>query len=186
MSVSRYLATVLDGFVRSWWGLVTGIASLLGWLAIPTAGIELGRVGASVLLVAATVLVLLTVSVLLKAYGWFVGSHAQPRVLEFVPRAPSDSAENPVCTFVIEEHGWRLMPGHLFGLYRSVQSAEVCVSVVKVDRGRHNDGAIQCIPLWIAPVHLKQLSEDPPLARQLIIRREIPENRITDLARGLA
>lgn len=187
MSVGRYLANVFDGFVRSWWGLITGVASLLGWLAVPDKGIALGRAESSVLLLLAVVLVLLTASVLVKAYGWFAGTSEQPRVLEFVPRPSSDSAaEMPICTFIIEERGWKLVPGHVFGLYRSVQSAEVCISVVRVDRGRHNDGAIQCIPLWIAPVHLKQLSEDPPLARQLIVRREIPENRLADLAQGLS
>jgi len=186
MSVGRYLTAVFGGFVRSGWGLITGLATLLAWLALPDKDVTLGRTSSGVLLLVAIVLVLLTIHVLVKAYGWFVGTSQQPRVVEFAPRPSSESAESPVCTFVIEERGWKLVPGHAFGLYRTVQSTEVCISVVRVDRGRHNDTAIQCIPVWISPVHLKQLTEDPALARQLIVRREIPENRIASLAQGLS
>jgi hypothetical protein len=185
MSVGRYLTIIFEGFVRSWWVLITGLASVLGWLALPDKDVTLGHTTSGVLLVLATVRLFLTVNVLFKAYGWFVGTSHQPRVLEFVPRPSSESTETPLCTFVIEERGWKLLPGHAFGLYRTVQSNEVCISVVRVDRGRHNDTAIQCIPVWISPVHLKQLTDDPTLARQLIVRREIPENRVAGLTQGL-
>lgn len=180
MSVPRYLVAILDAFIKWWWAAITGVASILGWMMVPADGVALGRLAVSILVFFGLLLVFLVASVLVKAYPWYAGAVEHPHVIEFVPRAGAAGADEPVCTFVIQEAGWKMTPGHVFGLY-SARNEEACVAVVRVDRGRHNDSALQCVPIWIAPAHLRELRVDGQAAKHLIVRREIPENRLNDL-----
>ena len=71
-----------------------------------------------------------------------------------------------------------MAPGHLFSLYRDVRDEEVCIAIIRIDKARHMDGSVQCVPTWISAGHLADLNNDFRLAEQLSVRREIPENMV--------
>src|SRR5258705_9014964 len=102
MPVARYLVAILDAFIKWWWAAITGVASVLGWMMVPSDGVTLGRLAVSILVFFGLLLVFLVASVLVKAYPWYAGAVEQPRVIEFVPRGHAAGADEPVCTFVIQ------------------------------------------------------------------------------------
>jgi hypothetical protein len=174
MTMARYFVELLNVFMKWWWAIITGVASILSWLAIPE-GLTLSRTQVSVSIFVSSVLILLTISVFVKGYSWYLGSTQHPRVIKFIPARGGSSAASSSGTFVIRELGWKMLPGDLYSLYRNVREEEVCIALIKVDRMRHGDGSVQCIPLWISAGHLTELNGDGSLAVELSVRREIPE-----------
>jgi|ERR1041384_6519008 hypothetical protein len=190
-SVFRYVVRLLDVFIKWWWAVLTGVASIASWWAFPT-GFSIGRVAGIFIIFSVLTLLFLTWSVLLQGFQWYVATETHPQIVAFIPRSadPAVSAgAMPTapsgCSFLVREQGWRLTFGHIFGLYRSVEhNEEVCIGILRVDRGRFGDDCVQCTSVWIAPVHLKALQDDSELAKKLMIRREIPENTVAKIAQG--
>ena len=178
----QYLRELLGLFARWWWASITGVASILSWLAVPADGGNIGRTTVALLVFGGLCLLFIAFSAAVHGYGLFVGN-LQPRVTRFVPASDEKDA---ACTFILDPGpSATLAPGYLISLYRNVLGEEVCVALLRFDRLRQEDGQAQRVPVWIGAGHLKELSSNSLDATLLRVRRDVPE-RIIDRLRAQA
>ncbi len=170
MRVWSYVRDLLDLFARWWWAAITGVASILSWLAIPSEGISVSPTTIALFVFGAMALVFLTASAMIRGYRWYVNG-VQPRLARFIPASETD--ETVPCTFVVDFRPGSARPGYLLCLYRNVVGEDVCIAVLQLDRVLH-DGRGQCVPLWISPGHLNELSQSRVDIGALRVRYEVP------------
>lgn len=171
MRVWSYVRDLLDLFAKWWWAAITGVASILSWLAIPSEGISVSPTTIALFVFGAMTLVFLTASVMIRGYRWYVNG-VQPRLARFIPASETD--DTAPCTFVVDFSPASLRPGYLLSLYRDVVGEDVCIALLELDRVLDADGHGQCVPLWIAPGHLNELSQARVDIGSLRVRYEVP------------
>src|SRR5688500_854755 len=68
----EYASLLLGPFWRWWWAAITGVASLLSFLAVPQGGVTLSKLELSLWVLAGGVVVFLLLSVLTRSWGLFM------------------------------------------------------------------------------------------------------------------
>jgi hypothetical protein len=154
MSVWSYLRDITGVFFNWWWAAITGIAGLLPLFGFPGSSITISNVQASLVIFLMFTLLFLAISVLVQGYKWYSNAHNSPIVESCV--AASSSAEQEVFSIrsIIP-----LEPGQISTILRTTNRGTGCLGIVKVERVV-GPLVYQCIPVWVAPVHKNDLSQN--------------------------
>ena len=121
----RYLKELFDLFAKSWWAVITGVASILSWVATPDSGIVIGRVGVAVGILVIAAVSFMMVSIVTKSFSWFV-ERPRPAVVRF-----STNRGSPAVTFVLSSVGEPIHPGYLLTIFRHQIDDDIPIAVVK-------------------------------------------------------
>ena len=74
----RFVTELFSVFFRWWWAAITGVFTLLGAIAVPTAGITLGRYEVAGALFLFSFTLFLTLSVVAVAWRWYARIESRP------------------------------------------------------------------------------------------------------------
>ena len=145
--MKAYLEFMFISPVTTWWGAATFGLEVIAFLFLGQT-ITINRIGILVLLF--LVSFSLFVSFLVMYRGWSVFSRANEniRITEIV-RVDNDQF------FLLECHQAYNI-GYMFEVYRRQESVEIPIGFVEITHERA-DGTIQAKPIWILPVHLRDI-----------------------------
>jgi hypothetical protein len=178
MTFLRFLRRLTAAFFRWWWAALTGVATVLSWLGLPSAGITVPRPLIVLGIFIALALTFLVVTVTAQSYEWFLSDAMNPKVLRVV----QGSGGKPV--FVLRSEGRPLLAGHILAVHRDVGGAEICMAVLRCDKSRHDGEGDQCEAIWISPGHRNDLARGKVAVSGLHIRRDIPAEAIDQIVKA--
>ena len=146
----RFVTELFSVFFRWWWAAITGVFTLLGAIAVPTAGITLGRYEVAGALFLFSFTLFLTLSVVAVAWRWYARIESRPVVRDLIPEQPNRAP----MTIVVEPGTEPLPAGSQLALYRITElGAEACVAVLEVTTERKDGLGLQAEARWISSMH---------------------------------
>lgn len=149
MSEKDFVKLLFGSFFRWWWTLITGFASLLSLLIVPT--IILSREAVAILVFVGFTLLFLCVTTVYQGWLLYLDRLAAPAVVGF-QRSNSYGGE---FIFLIEGAA-PIAKGKVAELKRFVSGIEVSFALVEFVE-RNSKGQFQARPIWISPIHLRDL-----------------------------
>lgn len=183
MVILAYVKDIFEVFFKWWWAVITAIATFLPLFTLPNSlSISRGLLVLAVFVIC--LLVFVTISVAAQGYAWFVGSHNAPRVGSCLPAiAAGEEASQPEVITVSSVHDLQI--GQVLTVFRETNRGIGCFGIIKVDRriSSHSD-EYQCSPLWIAPIHKRDLSRDQVQVSQLSTSLFINHNDLVHYVAG--
>jgi hypothetical protein len=145
--IKTYLEFMFISPVTTWWGAITFFLEVIAFLFLGQ-NITLNRVGVLVLLFAVSFS--LFVGFLVVYRGWSVFSRANENIhITEIVRVANDQF------FLLEcQHTYKI--GSMFEVYRIQESVEIPIGFIEITHERA-DGTIQAKPIWILPIHLRDI-----------------------------
>ena len=146
---------VTGGFFRWWFAVASVLATFVTLLSWPPDRFHFAPWLAAVLVLLFTALTFLTVSVLYRARSWYRSSRCLLPVIRFTP--PRAGCSEGTC------HVKSSMPldiGQVLSVWRTTDNGTACMALVKVERSVLGQVGLvyQCLPAWIAPFQLDELT----------------------------
>lgn len=167
---SGYFKLVFSTFFRWWWAVITGIASLSGWVFSPIEGITIPRYGMGLAILGGFVLLFLTISAIYQC--WEIFSEASPiRVASFEKPKSGDFIFLLNSTISLEPHTLLV-----FKRYSS-DEIETVVALVEIIE-RNSKGQYQTRAIWTSPALLKDLGVSRTVLKDLIVSSSISTSTI--------
>ena len=169
-TLSGYFKLVFSTFFRWWWAVITGIASIAGWIFSPIAGITVPRYGMGLAILGGLVLLFLTISAMYQC--WEIYSETAPiRVANFEKPKSGD--------FVFLLNSTVAIEGHTLLVFKRYSSddIETVVAVVEVIE-RNSKGQYQTRSIWTSPALLRDLGISRSVLKDLIVSSSISMSTI--------
>lgn len=143
-----FISLILSSFFRWWWALITGIASILSWLLLPTSGISLSKLILSLSVFFASALFFLTMTTIYQ--GWLIyRDNFEKIVVLGILRNDCYGGEH-----IVKMSGpINIMNGTIIQLNRFQDSVEVPIALVEIME-QNSRGEYQAKPIWFSPGHL--------------------------------
>ncbi|MFN8503534.1 hypothetical protein [Kouleothrix sp.] len=161
MTVGSYLRDITRVFFNWWWAAITGVVGFLPLFGLTGASITLTNGQISLIIFAFSALLFLTVSVVASGYKWYSNAHNSPSVEACIPATSATDPEVFKVRSVVP-----LDPGQVITVLRTTERGTGCLGIVKVERVL-GPLLYQCKPLWIAPIHKNELSQNQVHLSQL-------------------
>ncbi|MCF6147596.1 MAG: hypothetical protein E3K37_02950 [Candidatus Kuenenia sp.] len=150
MKEKGFVELLFGSFFRWWWAFITGFASLLSWVFVPV-GITLSRIAVTILTVVSLTLLFLCVSTLYQSWLLYRNRLTAPAIVGY-QRCDSYGGE-----FIFLIDGFpSIAQGRVAELKRFVGGVEVSFALVELME-RNSKGQFQARPIWISPIHLRDL-----------------------------
>lgn len=167
MNILAYMKDLFSVFFKWWWAAITAVATFLPLFTLPDNLVFSKGLIVSLIFVSC-LLVFLTASVIAQGYTWFVGSHNAPKVDSCLPAVAAGPERDQSDEVITINSIHNLEVGQILTVFRETNRGIGCFGIVKVDRriSSHSD-QYQCSPLWIAPIHKRDLSNDQVQVSQL-------------------
>jgi hypothetical protein len=169
-----YVRLLLEPFFRWWWASITGVASILSFLATPSTGFSFSRLGMSLLALFVSVLLFLTLTVLCQGWELF---QARSASLEIVSMQKCRDYGGEY--LVLFKGNIPASKGTLIEIRRRIGDLEAPFALVEV-LDRNAQGYYQANPIWIAPVHLRDFTADRFVVADLVATAFVNADRIRD------
>ena len=144
----QFLRLLLASFFRWWWAVVTGVASILSYMSLPS-GVSIGRLSASVAVLCLSVLLFITVTVIHQGWKLYKEHWFQFRVLRW-QRSNHCGGEY---VFLVEDRGLGSI-GRVAELRRFVDDVEVAFGLIEFV-GRDSNMRLQAREVWLEPAHIR-------------------------------
>lgn len=167
MIILAYIKDIFKVFFKWWWALITAVATFLPLFTLPDS-LLISKAIIVLAILVFCILIFITISVITQGYAWFVGSHNSPIVLSCLP-AEAVGQERGIADEVITVSSVHdLENGQVISVYRETNRGIGCFGIIMVDRriSSYSD-QYQCSPLWIAPIHKRDLSDNHVQVSQL-------------------
>lgn len=157
--IKAYLEFMFISPVTTWWGAVTFFLEVIAFLFLGQTVI-LDRIGVLVLLF--VVSFCLFVGFLVVYRGWSVFSQANENIhITDIVRVGNDQF------FLLEcQHTYKI--GSMFEVYRIQESVEIPIGFIEITHER-TDGIIQARPIWILPIHSRDIERNELSKDNLIV-----------------
>ncbi|HVA66366.1 MAG TPA: hypothetical protein VNK24_05515 [Elusimicrobiota bacterium] len=169
-TISGYFKLVFSTFFRWWWAVITGIASIAGWVFSPISGITIPRYGMGLAILGGLVLLFLTISAMCQCWGIY-SETAPIRVANFEKPKSGDFVFLLYSTVEIEAHTLLV-----FKRYSS-DDIETVVALVEVIE-RNSKGQYQTRSIWTSPALLRDLGISRSVLKDLIVASSISTSTI--------
>lgn len=158
MQLIEYFSFIFRRFFWNWWTLITGLASLIGFVTIPKDfSLQVGRGEIILAFGVGLTGLFLVITVVIQSWQLYIKSLSSPRVVEW-RKAEKDSGHQWV--FVLQS-ALSLDIGQLIALYTIEGSIKIFSAMLEVtDAGPQND-KWQCKEVWISPAVSEGLSGSP-------------------------
>lgn len=177
MTVWSYLRDITSVFFNWWWAAITGIAGFLPLFGLTGSNVTLTNVQISLIIFAFSTLFFLVFSVMARGYKWYSSAHNSPTVEACIAALSANDPEIFKVRSIVP-----LDPGQIITILRTTDRGTGCLGIVKVDRTLE-PLLYQCKPLWIAPVHKNDLSQNQVHLSQLSASRLLTETDLLQFSR---
>lgn len=161
-----YCRLLFEPFFKWWWAAITGVASILSYLALPESGVAVSKLGVATGVLVGLFLLFLVLSVVWQGWLLYAARFAELRV------AAINKCKDYGGEYVVVLRGLRVESGVLLELHRFVGEVEVPVAVVEVMQ-TNSLGEHQARPLWFAPGHLRDFGTRKYDATDLRVRMAV-------------
>ena len=184
-SMKAYLEFMFISPVTTWWGAVTFGLEVIAFLFLGQT-ITINRIGILVLLFVVSFSLFVSFLVVYRGWSIFSGAIENIKITEIV-RVDNDQFFLLQC-----RHSYKI--GSMFEVYRRQESVEIPIGFIEITHERA-DGIIQAKPIWILPVHLRdierhELSKDSLVVYSTFSSSTLPrwideqaENKVQELLR---
>lgn len=185
MIILAYIKDLFKVFFKWWWAVITAIATFLPLFTLPD-NLVIRKVLIVFVIFVFCLLIFITVSVVAQGYTWFVGSHNAPRVGSCLPAVAAGQEQDQTDKVIIVSSVHDLEIGQVLTVFRETNRGIGCFGIFRVDRrlSSHSD-QYQCLPLWIAPIHKRDLSNDQVQVSQLSTSLFINYNDLANYFAGV-
>jgi hypothetical protein len=157
-----FLKAIFSTFFRWWWAVLTGLASVLSWLAAPQ-GLTLTRLQFAATTLMVLIVAFFAASTIYQAWRVFRNKIA-PSTITDMQRSDSYGGEY---VFVISGLHSQ-MKGRVAELRRRLNGVEVPFAVIEF-LDENAKGNFQANPLWISPNHLRELRAGKFVLSEVIV-----------------
>ena len=148
---TNFLRLIFSSFFRWWWAVITGAASIAGWLSVPREGISLTPLMFSMLILFVLTLLFLVLSTVYQ--GWLIYQEHLTR-LRIVGFLKSDIYDGEY-VFLLEDN-IGVAQGTVIELKRFHAGIEVAIALVEIME-KNAKGQYQARPIWFSPNHYREL-----------------------------
>lgn len=145
-SLLSYLTFMLRSSVASWWGIATGLIGIVSFTLL-SKEVSINRLWLTAIILAISFFIFITVSILIRSWSLYFNSNTA--TIKQIVRADHE------LIFLLEGLG-NSKTGSLLEVYRVRESIEVPIGLIEVSHQKE-DGLVQAIPVWIMPVHLRDI-----------------------------
>ena len=150
---TNFLRLIFSSFFRWWWAVITGAASIAGWLSVPRDGILLTPFVFSMLILFALTLLFFVLSTVYQ--GWLIYQEYLTR-LRVAGFLKSDIYGDDEYVFLLEGN-ISVPQGTVIELRRFHAGAEVTIALVEIME-QNSKGQYQARPIWFSPtINLREL-----------------------------
>ncbi len=145
--IRSYIEFMFISPVTTWWGAVTFGVEVIAFLLI-TETVVLTRVGVLILLFLVSFSLFVGFMVIYKGWSIYSKAYDKIRVTQIV------RIDNEQYFLLACSHSFKI--GSMFEVYRKKEDVEVPIGFIEVIHQR-DDSIIQAKPIWILPVHLRDI-----------------------------
>lgn len=167
-TVRSYLSYMLSSPTASWWALVTGGISLVAWVFIPGDVVSINKFLFLGIFVLTSFVLFVGTSVVYKGWPLF-SERGDVRVTQIVSHE-SDRVFLLKCRQALKL-------GYVFEVYRKQESIEIPIGFIEVTHEKEN-GEVQANPIWIKPIHMRDIQQNNVSVENLIIHRTLSRNTL--------
>lgn len=148
---TSFLRLIFSSFFRWWWAVITGAASIAGWLSVPQEGISLTPIMFSFLILFVLTLLFLVLSTVYQ--GWLIYQEhlIRLRIVEFLK---SDIYDGEYV--ILLECNIDIAQGTVVELKRFHAGVEIAIALVEIME-ENSKGQYQARPIWFSPNHFREL-----------------------------
>jgi len=148
---------MLRSSVASWWGVATGLVGIISFTLL-SEEVSINRLWLTGIILAISFFIFIAVSVLIRSWSLYFNSNTA--IIKQIVRADNEHI------FLLEGLENSKI-GILLEVYRVRESVEVPIGLIEVSHQRE-DGLVQAKPVWIMPVHLRDI-ETRELSHQSLV-----------------
>jgi len=145
-SFLTYLIYMLRSSIASWWAVATGLIGIVSFTFL-SEQVILNRVWVTAFILSISFFIFIAVSVLIRAWSLYLNSTTA--TIKQIVKADNEHV------FLLEGIE-NIKMGILLEVYRLRESVEVPIGLIEVSHQRE-DGLVQAKPVWIMPVHLREI-----------------------------
>ncbi len=149
--IADFIRLVCGSFFRWWWAVVTGIASIAGWLSVSAKGLQISQASVGLYVLVLMTLLFLTVSCVYQSWLIYRSAGTELRVVGF------QKSDNYGGEYVVIVDGNVANPdGRLVELRRYCDGFEHGIGLVEM-KEMNSRGQCQGNLIWLAPGHHRDL-----------------------------
>ena len=168
MQTDGFFGLLFSSFFRWWWALITGLISIVSYLAVP-GDIHLNKFYSAILTFCVLTLVFLVISTVYQGWLLYKNRLTAPKVVGFL----NSNIYSGKFVFLIEST-IPIEQGKIAELQRFDNGIESCFALIEF-KECNSKGQFQAHPIWIAPGHLRDLQMNK------FVMSDINVNLIVDL-----
>ena len=170
--IYEYLKFILSPFFRGWWAIITGLATLLGYVLTPETGVRLVPILSLLITLLIFSLLFFALSVLVQGWYLFINRYTG---LE-VKNIQKNEGE---LVFILSGY-LPLGVGTIVDIHRRLGDLEVPFALVKV-ASQNDKGFYQAEALTTAPAHLRDYNTGKFAVNDLIAYPFATTDRIREI-----
>lgn len=172
---SAYLRYLTAPFFRTWWAVLTGLASLLSLYIAHTWSITLSAPAATTLTFVIFTMGFFVLSVVAQGWHLFAGQASGLIVTQF-----DRSRDVEEGWYLVISGNTELSVGSVFDVFKRVGSAEVPLALARVT-ARNSDGTYQAAPVGrINPAHAREHASGRLRPGDLVVRPFVDIRRLRE------
>jgi hypothetical protein len=145
--LKAYLEFMFISPITTWWGAVTFGLELIAFLFLSET-ITINRIGILVLLFFVSFSLFVCFLVVYRGWSVFSLANENIRIAEII------RVDNEQFFLLQCPHSFKI--GSMFEVYRRQESVEIPIGFIEIMHER-TDGIVQAKPIWIMPVHLRDI-----------------------------
>lgn len=149
--LAQYFGLLFSAFFKWWWAIITGVASVGSFLAVPESGVSLSPLVFGICVLMSFALVFLTLTTVYQ--GWRLFDQRLTSA-SYADVCAHDQYEGGLA-YLLSSH-IALSNGTLVELRRSHEGAESLLAVLEVVESNAR-GQLQAQAVWVSPGHLRDL-----------------------------
>ncbi len=150
-STPNFLRLIFSSFFRWWWAVITGVASIAGWLSVPQEGLSLTPLMFSMLILLVLTLFFLALSTVYQGWLLYQEHFTRLRIVGFL-RSDIYGSEY---VFLLEGN-IGVVQGAVMELKRFHMGVEVTIALVEIME-KNSKGQYQARPIWFSSNHFSDL-----------------------------
>jgi len=157
--IKSYLEFMFISPVTTWWGAITFGLEVMAFLLLGQT-VTLNRIGILVLLFGVSFSLFVGLMVVYRGWSVFTKAYENIRITQIV------RIENEQYFILDCPHSFKI--GTMFEVYRKKETVEIPIGFIEITHERA-DGVIQAKPMWVFPIHLRDIERHELSLESLVI-----------------
>jgi hypothetical protein len=165
----EYSKIMLSPFFNWWWATLTGVISIISFLAIPKLTLELNTITVFTLAFIFSANIFLLITLFLQSWKFFNYKNFDLTILRF----NKDKEHGGKYTFI--EANQSIDVGTLLAIRWNINDSETLIGILEII-SKNNNGNLVAKDYYIKPVHQKSLNENTIKSTSIMASTKIPKN----------